>query len=45
MKQLIIIVGTIILGCIVFDMMAGPQDTSLRQVSGEAMRRTMEAYG
>ncbi len=45
MKQLIIIIGTIVLGCIVFDMMAGSHDGSLRQVSGEAMRQAMEAYG
>ncbi len=45
MKQLIIIIGTILLGCIVFDMMAGTHEGSLRWVSGQAMRQTMEAYG
>ncbi len=45
MKQLIIIMGTILLGCIIFEMMAGGQPGSLRFVSAEAMRRTVEAYG
>ena len=45
MKQLIIIMGTILLGCIIFDMMTGGQEDSLRSVSAEAMRRTVEAYG
>ena len=45
MKQLIIIIGTILLGCVVFDMMVGPQDGSLKSISADAMRQTVEAYG
>lgn len=45
MKNLIIIIGTILLGCIIFDMMVGDHDGSLRAVSAEVMRRTAEAYG
>lgn len=45
MKQLVILIGTIILGCIIFDLMVGGQEDSLRAVSAEMMRQTMEAYG
>lgn len=45
MKQLIIIIGTILLGCIIFDMMTGSQETSLRSVSAQIMQKTVEAYG
>jgi hypothetical protein len=45
MKQIIILVGTIILGCIIFDLMVGPGDDTLRHASGEAMKAMLEAYG
>lgn len=45
MKQLIIILGTIILGCIIFSMMAGDSPDSLKNISLNAMERAMEEYG
>lgn len=45
MKQLIVLIGTIILGCIIFDLMVGDGSESLRTVSAEVMMKTMEAYG
>ncbi len=45
MKQLIVIIGTIILGCLIFNMMAGDSPDSLRNVSLNVMERAMEAYG
>lgn len=45
MKNLIIIMGTILLGCIIFTLMVGEQPSSLRSVSAEVMRKTVEAYG
>lgn len=44
MKQLIIIIGTIILGCLIFNMMAGDRPESLKNVSLNAMERAMEEY-
>lgn len=45
MKNLIIIIGTVLLGCIIFDLMVGDHAESLRSVSAEIMRQTAEAYG
>lgn len=45
MKQLIVLIGTIILGCIIFELMVGDGSDSLRAVSAEVMRKTVEAYG
>jgi len=45
MKQLIVLVGMVLLGCVIFDLMVGPGEESLRAASAEAMRKTMEAYG
>ena len=45
MKQLIIIVGTALLGCIIFDMMAGNGQGSLKMVSAVAMEKAMYMYG
>ncbi|MGN1334352.1 MAG: hypothetical protein ACI4U1_04470 [Anaerovoracaceae bacterium] len=45
MKQLIIIIGTIILGCMIFNMMTGDSPDSLKNVSLKAMERAMEEYG
>lgn len=44
MKQLVILIGTVILGCIIFNLMVGDQAGSLRSVSAEIMRQTVEAY-
>ena len=45
MKQLVVIIGTIILGCLIFNMMAGDSPDSLRNVSLDVMERAMEVYG
>lgn len=45
MKNLIVIIGCILLGAIIFDMMAGDSPDSLKSVSGRAIVQTMEAYG
>lgn len=45
MKQLIIIIGTIMLGCLIFDMIAGDSPGSLKNVSLRVMERTVEEYG
>lgn len=45
MKNLIVIIGCILLGAIIFDMMAGSSPDSLKSVSGRAIVQTMEAYG
>lgn len=45
MKQLIIIIGTIILGCLIFNMMAGDASDSLKNISLDVMERAMEEYG
>ena len=46
MKQLIVIIGTALLGCLVFDMMAGDGPDSLKTVSLMAMDAALErAYG
>lgn len=45
MKQLIVIIGTIILGCLIFNMIAGDSPGSLKNVSLNIMERAMEEYG
>jgi len=44
MKELIVAVGLILLGCILFNMIAGDGE-SLRTVSGRKMEALMEWYG
>lgn len=44
MKQLIIIMGMILLGVFIFNLMAGSQPESLKSVSLQAIRQTMEAW-
>lgn len=44
MKELIVVIGLTLLGCVLFDMIAG--DTgSLRDVSGEKLMNLVELYG
>lgn len=43
MKELIIIVGTIILGCLIFDLIASDQD-SLRSAGADVMEKTIKMY-
>lgn len=45
MKQLVVIIGTIILGCLIFNMMAGDSPGSLKNTSLNIMERAMEEYG
>ena len=45
MKQLVIIMGTAILGCIIFGMMAGDNPGSLKSVSAGAIERALVMYG
>ena len=44
MKDLVIIIGTIVLGCLIFNMIAGDQD-SLKSAGADVMERTIELYG
>ncbi len=44
MKQLIIIIGTIILGVYIFNMMVGNNPSSLKNISKEIMLETIEKY-
>jgi len=45
MKQLVIIIGTALLGCIIFEMMAGDGPDSLKTVSAAAMEKALAIYG
>lgn len=45
MKQMIIILGLAVLGCIIFEMMAGNSSDSLKSVTAEAIEKTMLMYG
>ena len=42
MKQLLVLIGCILLGALIFEMMAGDSPDSLKSVSGRAMLKTME---
>jgi len=44
MKNLIIIIGTILLGTIIFNMMVGDSDSSLKTISKRIMMETIEFY-
>lgn len=43
MKELIVIVGTLILGCMVFDMIAG-DEVSLKTASGQKLSELLLLY-
>ncbi len=43
MKELVIIIGTVILGCLLFQMIAGDED-SLKSSSTGWMERSIEMY-
>ncbi len=43
MKELIIIIGTIVLGCFLFAMIAGSEN-SLRSAGSNMMEKTIEIY-
>lgn len=44
MKNLIIIMGTTLLGIIIFNMMLGNNATSLKNISREMMMETIDYY-
>lgn len=41
MKELVVIIGTVILGAYIFNMMTGDEEDSLRNISGQIMERTL----
>ncbi|MGF6375186.1 hypothetical protein M2140_000220 [Clostridiales Family XIII bacterium PM5-7] len=43
MKELIVIVGAIVLGCLIFDMIAGDEN-SLKAAGKNVMEKTVELY-
>ena len=43
MKELIVIVGTILLGCIIFTMIAG-EENSLKEISSKKIEQMMDYY-
>lgn len=43
MKELVIIVGTILLGCIIFNMIVG-EDNSLKSEGKKVMEQTIQMY-
>lgn len=43
MKELVIIIGTILLGCLIFNLIAGDKD-SLKSASAKVMEKTIEMY-
>lgn len=45
MKNLIIIIGTVILGALIFNMMVGDGDDTLKSAAEKVMRETVNAYG
>lgn len=44
MKEIVIIIGTVILGVIIFGMIAG-DDGSLKTAGADAMEKAIEIYG
>ena len=44
MKQLVIIIGTIMLGIVVFNMMVGNDENSIKSVSRYVMEKTIDYY-
>ena len=44
MKNLIIIIGTTLLGVIIFNMMVGDGENSLKNVTKDVMMETIEYY-
>lgn len=43
MKELVIIIGTIVLGCLIFNMIAGDEG-SLRSAGSQVMEKTIKMY-
>ncbi len=45
MKNLLIIMGTILLGAFIFNLMVGDDPSSMKGVTEAVMRKSMIAYG
>lgn len=43
MKELIVMIGSVLLGCVIFDMIAGDGE-SLRYAAGQQMEQVLEWY-
>lgn len=43
MKELIVIIGSLLLGCLLFDMIAG-EESSLREAAGSQMEEMLQWY-
>ncbi len=44
MKDLIVIIGTIMLGVFIFNMMVGSDENSLKNISRDVMSETVKAF-
>jgi hypothetical protein len=44
MKNLVILMGTILLGTVIFHMMTGDQPGSLKSTASDVMRTSLEQY-
>ena len=44
MKQIIVVIGMSLLGCIIFDMMAGDGPDSLKTVSGAVIENSLRSF-
>ncbi len=44
MKNLIIIIGTVVLGALIFNMMVGDGEDTLKSAAEKVMRETIEVY-
>ena len=44
MKNLIVIIGTLMLGILIFNMLVGNHPQSLKNISKEMMLKTIETY-
>ena len=44
MKQLVIIIGTIMLGVLIFNMMVGNDENSLKSISRYVMEKNIDYY-
>ncbi len=43
-KQLVILMGTIILGCYIFSLMVGPKEYTLQSTSAKVMEQIIKSY-
>ncbi len=45
MKEVIIVIGMVLLGCYVFNLMVGDEPGSLKSTSAYVIKRAVEEYG